>query len=334
MKTKHRIIGLVILVALAVIIVPLFFSRSGSSDKTAIAPSNVSTASGQPEIQQIAIPTQQNATSPTAKPASTAPSADLATQPLQATADNGQSNTPDNNANTSAANPQTAAGDNNTQATVAEQNTVAAENEVEPAATAQPTTAQASTTQASSSQATNVAPAASDNTTTANATTLAAAPASAKSNVTPASNSSSASDNSNSTEEAAPPTEKGTPKTPIPRNKNGAVKHKYAAEEESAVVAKKHESHEVTAAKAKAAELANAWSVQLGSFSQKENAEKLVKELRSKGYAAYMHQAKSGKGSISRVYVGPELKREKAEAMATKLLETLNLKGVVVKYDV
>jgi DedD protein len=61
------------------------------------------------------------------------------------------------------------------------------------------------------------------------------------------------------------------------------------------------------------------WAVQLGSFSNQENAERLAGELRKQGYAAFLSQVKTGDSSLHRVRIGPQQDRDAAEAVAAKL---------------
>jgi DedD protein len=61
------------------------------------------------------------------------------------------------------------------------------------------------------------------------------------------------------------------------------------------------------------------WAVQLGSFSNEANAERLAADLRKDGYAAFLSQHKGSSGSLHRVRVGPQKDRESAEAVASKL---------------
>ena len=61
------------------------------------------------------------------------------------------------------------------------------------------------------------------------------------------------------------------------------------------------------------------WAVQLGSFSNKENAEKLAADLRKQGYAAFLSQLQTANGVMHRVRIGPQKDRESAEAMAARL---------------
>ena len=61
------------------------------------------------------------------------------------------------------------------------------------------------------------------------------------------------------------------------------------------------------------------WAVQLGSFSNQANAERLAADLRKEGYAAFLSQLQTGSGKLHRVRVGPQKDRASAEAMASKL---------------
>jgi DedD protein len=73
------------------------------------------------------------------------------------------------------------------------------------------------------------------------------------------------------------------------------------------------------------------WAVQLGSFSNKQNAEKLAADLRKQGYAAFLSQLNASGGPLHRVRIGPQKDRESAEAMAARLLK-VNHKGQVVPH--
>lgn len=74
-----------------------------------------------------------------------------------------------------------------------------------------------------------------------------------------------------------------------------------------------------------------AWAVQLGSFSDKINAQKLMKSLQSQGYAAYVQIIKTSHGStMTKVLVGPELRRADAEKIQEKL-KALNAGAMLIK---
>lgn len=61
------------------------------------------------------------------------------------------------------------------------------------------------------------------------------------------------------------------------------------------------------------------WAVQLGSFSNKDNAEALAASLRKQGYAAFLSKLNSGTKELHRVRIGPQKDRPSAEAMAARL---------------
>ncbi|TVO77715.1 SPOR domain-containing protein [Sedimenticola selenatireducens] len=78
-----------------------------------------------------------------------------------------------------------------------------------------------------------------------------------------------------------------------------------------------------------------AWVVQVGSFSSRENAEKLVTQIREMKYAAFMEQADVDGKTLFRVKVGPEIDRKLAEKMLASLnkdLKSLDLKGSIKSY--
>jgi DedD protein len=76
----------------------------------------------------------------------------------------------------------------------------------------------------------------------------------------------------------------------------------------------------------------SAWIVQLGSFTDEDNAQSLNIKLRKAGYPAFVEPLKTN-GKISyRVRVGPEIKRSEAELLLEKLKEKMKLDGIVVSY--
>ncbi len=71
------------------------------------------------------------------------------------------------------------------------------------------------------------------------------------------------------------------------------------------------------------------WAVQLGSFSERENAERLAAKLKELKFAAFLSQAPAESGSYHRVRIGPLKDRESADAMADRL-QKAGHKGQVV----
>ena len=78
--------------------------------------------------------------------------------------------------------------------------------------------------------------------------------------------------------------------------------------------------------------LAENYTVQLAAFSTRENAEKLHKRLIEKDYKAYIQKGKSGSNTVYRVFVGPQLRKNRAEIIAEALHKEFQLKGMVVRY--
>jgi DedD protein len=61
------------------------------------------------------------------------------------------------------------------------------------------------------------------------------------------------------------------------------------------------------------------WSVQLGSFASRANADNLVRQLKGQGFAVYVLSGGSGAATRHRVRVGPMADRDAAERTAAKL---------------
>jgi DedD protein len=62
-----------------------------------------------------------------------------------------------------------------------------------------------------------------------------------------------------------------------------------------------------------------AWSVQLGSFASRSNADNLTRQMKGQGFAAFVLEGGSGTSVRYRVRVGPLSDRESAERVAAKL---------------
>ena len=80
----------------------------------------------------------------------------------------------------------------------------------------------------------------------------------------------------------------------------------------------------------------SAWVIQVGSFSLRSNADKLVIELQAKKYAAFTDQVDVKGKILHRVLVGPEVDKERAEQMLVKLnkyLEAKKLTGRLKSYN-
>ncbi|GAB4256646.1 MAG: hypothetical protein Kow0065_05490 [Methylomicrobium sp.] len=72
------------------------------------------------------------------------------------------------------------------------------------------------------------------------------------------------------------------------------------------------------------------WYIQLGSFSQQENADSLRDKLRAKGLPAFVTEVNTSQGKAYRLRVGPELDKKRAESILSRLANENNLKGFLV----
>ncbi|MEQ3692871.1 MAG: SPOR domain-containing protein [Thalassolituus sp.] len=72
-----------------------------------------------------------------------------------------------------------------------------------------------------------------------------------------------------------------------------------------------------------------AWTLQLGAFGNRDNAMRFRDDLRKKGYKAYVQEF-SAQG-MTRVYVGPELRRADAEVLQTKLKKELKQQDIYLR---
>lgn len=80
------------------------------------------------------------------------------------------------------------------------------------------------------------------------------------------------------------------------------------------------------------ADAASTWSIQVGSFSQEKNAKALATKLKSSGLAAYTQSVNTNKGVSTRVLIGPEGDRARADAIVAVLSQKYQIKAVVVPY--
>ena len=77
---------------------------------------------------------------------------------------------------------------------------------------------------------------------------------------------------------------------------------------------------------------ATRWVVQLGSFSNEENAKALNAKLRKAGYPAFVEPLKRNSDIAYRVRVGPELLRSGAQSLQEKLKNKMQIEGIVIRY--
>jgi DedD protein len=110
------------------------------------------------------------------------------------------------------------------------------------------------------------------------------------------------------------------------------VSHEVApAVEAAAPIADAEETPVVHQAEAKKQPAHKAgWVVQMGSFSNKANANRLTRQLVAKGYHAFTQQSKSS--NRLNVLVGPGGKRGLASTLASKIKHDFDMQGIVVSF--
>jgi DedD protein len=118
---------------------------------------------------------------------------------------------------------------------------------------------------------------------------------------------------------AAEPGDTSTP-TPEPVAEPAAAPPRESAPSETATATSRDSSARAAAAPAdRATERAGAFAVQVGSFGSRDNAQRLVSELKSKGFQAYIGPPTSGARPLIRVRVGPAQTRADAEQLRERL---------------
>lgn len=75
------------------------------------------------------------------------------------------------------------------------------------------------------------------------------------------------------------------------------------------------------------------WVVQVGSFSSQDNAKDLVARLRQAGLSAYEETLTTDSSTIYRVRVGPYLDRDEALAAEQSIGDSMGIDGVVMSSD-
>ncbi len=74
------------------------------------------------------------------------------------------------------------------------------------------------------------------------------------------------------------------------------------------------------------------WYIQVGSFSQRMNAEGLRDRLQAAGHTTRLQTINIGKAQVYRVLVGPATSRASAEQQNSRLATQQQIKGIVIEY--
>lgn len=76
----------------------------------------------------------------------------------------------------------------------------------------------------------------------------------------------------------------------------------------------------------------DAWVVQVASLRSSESAQKLRKQLQERGYKAYVRQAQTGQGEVSRVFIGPKLDKALAETVKAEVDPVFKVNSLVLRF--
>ncbi len=86
------------------------------------------------------------------------------------------------------------------------------------------------------------------------------------------------------------------------------------------------------AAELPAAPTESGYAVQVGSFASRNNAIRLLDQLSDQGYDAFIHEDAAGSRTIWRVRVGPLGSRDEAQVRLADLIERAGMDGLVVSH--
>lgn len=76
------------------------------------------------------------------------------------------------------------------------------------------------------------------------------------------------------------------------------------------------------------------WVVQLGSFRHQKNVKELLVKLEKGGYRAFSRPVKTSSGTLTKVFVGPDLDKTKLNNALSHLKQLTNLQGRVTPFTV
>lgn len=74
------------------------------------------------------------------------------------------------------------------------------------------------------------------------------------------------------------------------------------------------------------------WTLQVGTFSQEDNALAFRTSLRKQGYTAYLETSRSNGEKSYRVFIGPELEIAQLETIKAKLKAKKNIDALILRH--
>lgn len=80
--------------------------------------------------------------------------------------------------------------------------------------------------------------------------------------------------------------------------------------------------------------LPQAWSIRLGIFAERANADALINRLLNQQYRAYSEAVITAQGELTAVFVGPVMTMTAAEELQAELASNFELDGLIVDFDI
>lgn len=117
--------------------------------------------------------------------------------------------------------------------------------------------------------------------------------------------------------------------------KDKPVIEKKSLAETNQTATKKITTKKVAKTTVKAPEKAvieRAWVIHLGSFRHKQNVKELLAKLKKNGYVTFTKPIKTKNGTLTKVFVGPELIKSSLEKKLSKLKTLTGVQGKVARY--
>ncbi len=75
-----------------------------------------------------------------------------------------------------------------------------------------------------------------------------------------------------------------------------------------------------------------AWVIQLGSFRHKNNVDDLLSKLKKNGYTAFTKPIKTKNGTLTKVFIGPELRKKTLDKKLPLLKKLTNVQGKISRF--
>lgn len=131
------------------------------------------------------------------------------------------------------------------------------------------------------------------------------------------------------------------PKTFATPEQLAAERQKAAAKQQATQTASNNESENVVrnagsqqASTRSSPFTTQAWVIQLGSFGNNANANAIEKKLNDAGFTTFNRQIKSTSGTLTKVYVGPELDKKVLQRSLVRVNKVANVNGLVTSFTI